>query len=328
MYLMILVTGASGFIGSVLARDLNEIGKENLILSDLHPKDNHPNLKNIKYEKYLSAFDMWECPKDLDSLSCIFHMGACSSTTEMDKDYLKKVNSDYTKILFELATKLQIPFIYASSAATYGDGEKGYSDNHSEVSKFLPLNPYGQSKQDFDIWILQKQNVKETPPFWAGLKFFNVYGPNEYHKGEMRSLVHKAFGQIKETGKVKLFKSYKENFKDGEQLRDFIYVKDCSKAMIDMMSVNDSSKSGIYNLGTGAARSFVDLVKPVFAELGKETNIEFVDMPESIKNQYQYYTRAEMQKFETLLPHFQFSSIEDGVKDYVRNYLNKENPHY
>jgi ADP-L-glycero-D-manno-heptose 6-epimerase len=245
-------------------------------------------------------------------------MGACSATTERDMDYLMKNNVYYTQSLFEMARNLDIPFIYASSAATYGDGELGYSDNHETVSKLRALNPYGYSKQLVDEWILKQ---KEKPKHWFGVKFFNVYGPNEYHKGDMRSLVHKAYGQILTDGKVRLFKSHKEGFKDGEQLRDFVYVVDVVKAMIEMMKPEVKKHSGIYNLGSGKARSFFHLVEATFKAMEKTPNIEFIDMPLSIRNQYQYFTEADMKKFQTVFPQFKFHSLEEGVTDYVKNFL-------
>jgi ADP-L-glycero-D-manno-heptose 6-epimerase len=252
-------------------------------------------------------------------------MGACSSTTELNMDFLMKNNVAYSQALFRFAASKNIPFIYASSAATYGAGENGYEDLHSSIPNLMPLNPYGYSKQLVDEWILKEEN---KPEHWFGLKFFNVYGPNEYHKEEMRSLVHKSFEQIKSTGKVKLFKSYKKDFKDGEQLRDFIYVLDVVNAMIELADPDKASHSGIYNLGTGKARSFLDLTKATFNAMGVNPNIEFIDMPDSLINQYQYFTEAHVRKLLTALPGFEFTSLENGIKDYVQNYLMKENSHF
>jgi len=323
---MILVTGGAGFIGSVLVRELNKLGRRDIVIVDrLREASKWKNLAGAKFEEYIHADDfLSEVHADIHrEITIIFHIGACSSTTERDVDYLMANNVDYSKSLFLLATERGIPFIYASSAATYGAGEQGYVDSHQDLEKLRPLNPYGYSKQLFDEWVLRQ---KETPPLWFGLKFFNVFGPNEYHKEEMRSLVHKAYGQILETGKVKLFKSHKEGFKDGEQLRDFIYVADVVRAMIQMKDCK--SGSGIYNMGTGIARSFYDLVGNTFTAMGKKVNVEFIDMPESIRNQYQYFTQAEMKKFNELLPTFKFMSLEEAVQDYVKNYLMKENPYY
>lgn len=312
---MIVVTGGSGFIGSVLIEQLNELGREDIILVD-HVKNN--NLKKIKYSKYIDANEFIN-NESQENIEVIFHMGACSSTTEKDLNYLNENNVEYSKKMFDLSVKNNATFIYASSAATYGDGENGYSDEHIIIPKLKPLNPYGDSKQSFDLWMLEQ---KKIPKAWYGLKFFNVFGPNEYHKKDMRSLVHKAFYQIQENGKVKLFKSYKKDFEDGKQLRDFVYVKDVCRGMIHLM--NERENCGIYNMGTGSAKSFYDLVQFVFEAIDKKTNIEFIEMPSSIKNQYQYYTQADMKKFFNLIPEFQFMSLRDSVFDYVKNYLLKE----
>jgi len=250
-------------------------------------------------------------------------MGACSSTTEMDVDFLRVNNVEYSQHIFNKCSEYKIPLIYASSAATYGAGELGYSDE--TINGLKPLNPYGDSKQTFDQWAIDQTN---TPPEWFGLKFFNVYGPNEYHKGHMMSVVKKAFEQIKEKGKVGLFKSYKKEFADGGQLRDFIYVKDVAHAMIELSRVQDSSKSGIYNLGTGKARSFADLARAVFKALNIEPNIEYIEMPESLRDQYQYYTQAEMGKLFKVISDTKFNSLEEGVADYVNNHLVKEDIFY
>ena len=328
---MIIVTGGAGFIGSVLVGELFNQGFEDIVVVDT--QTDFQSCSNLKaYKNRLSGFysanDFLESEKGKTShskISAIFHMGACSSTTEKDLDFLKRNNVEYSQKMFNLALHLDVPFIYASSAATYGNGEEGYSDNHSLIDGLKPLNPYGDSKQVFDIWALAQE---KKPSFWCGLKFFNVYGPNEYHKGEMRSLVHKAFHQINERGFVGLFKSYKDPFKDGEQLRDFVYVKDVVKAMILMLKKSDPNYCGVYNLGTGKARSFLDLVKAVFHALEKEPKVEFIDMPDSIRNQYQYFTEAKMDKFEAFLPEFKFSSLEEGVRDYVSSHLTKDNPYY
>jgi ADP-L-glycero-D-manno-heptose 6-epimerase len=324
---MILVTGGAGFIGSVLVKELNQLGREDIIIVDrLRETSKWKNLMGLKYQDYVHADELFSVIDIFSAdLSFIFHIGACSATTQMDMDYLMKNNVEYSKSLFELATSLNIPFVYASSAATYGDGELGYSDDHQKIRGLRPLNPYGYSKQLFDEWVLKQDSY---PKQWFGLKYFNVYGPNEYHKEDMRSLVHKAHGQILESGQVKLFKSHKEGYEDGKQLRDFIYVKDIARAMIEMMNPSSANFSGIYNLGTGKARSFLDLMKATFKAMGKEESIEFIDMPMSIRNQYQYYTQAEMGKFKEFLPNFKFTDLEDGVEDYVKNYLETENIYY
>ena len=324
---MILITGGAGFIGSVLAKQLNVLGHTDLVIVDkLEDSIKWKNLRGIKYLDYIHADELFNGDYDdlIAETDMIFHMGACSSTTEKNMDFLMKNNVAYTQALFRFAATKNIPFIYASSAATYGAGELGYDDNHNDIPKLMPLNPYGYSKQIVDEWILKEEN---KPEHWFGLKFFNVYGPNEYHKEDMRSLVHKSFEQIKASGKVKLFKSHKMNFSDGEQLRDFIYVKDVVRAMIELSDPDKSTYSGIYNLGTGKARTFLDLARATFSAMGETANIEFIDMPESLRNQYQYYTEAHMKKLLNVLPGFEFTKLETGVHDYVTNYLLKENPH-
>ncbi len=324
---MILITGGAGFIGSVLARELNSLGSTDIVIVDkLEDSIKWKNLRGIKFLDYIHADELFNGDYDdlIAETDIIFHMGAISSTTEKNMDLLMKNNVAYTQALFRFAATKNIPFIYASSAATYGAGESGYNDSHEKIPALMPLNPYGYSKQLVDEWILKEES---KPEHWFGLKFFNVYGPNEYHKEEMRSLVHKSFEQILQTKKVKLFKSYKPQFKDGEQLRDFIYVKDVVRAMIELADPDKASHSGIYNLGTGIARSFVDLTKAVFSALNLQPQIEFIEMPENLRNQYQYFTQAEVSKLQNVLPGFEFTSLEIGVEDYVKNYLLKENPH-
>lgn len=324
---MILITGGAGFIGSVLAKKLNELGHTDLVIVDkLESSTKWKNLRGIKYSEYIHADELFGGEYDdlIAEADIVFHMGACSSTTEKDVDFLMKNNVAYTKALWRFAAAKNIPFIYASSAATYGDGDDGYSDSHEKIPTLMPLNPYGYSKQLVDEWVL-KEEFK--PDHWFGLKFFNVYGPNEYHKEDMRSLVHKSFEQIRDLGSVKLFKSHRPDFKDGEQLRDFIYVKDVVRVMLELADPDKAAHSGIYNLGTGKARSFHDLVKATFKAMGREAKIEFIDMPESIRNQYQYYTQAEMQKLYKAIPDMKFTSLEDGVTDYVQNHLMQKNPH-
>ncbi len=324
---MILITGGAGFIGSVLAKKLNDLGHEDLVIVDkLESSTKWKNLRGIKYSEYIHADELFAGEYDdlIAEADLVFHMGACSATTEKDVDFLMRNNVAYTKALFRFAAAKNIPFIYASSAATYGEGEQGYSDDHSKIPSLLPMNPYGYSKQLVDEWILKEEH---KPDHWFGLKFFNVYGPNEYHKEDMRSLVHKAFEQIQQMGSVKLFKSHRPDFKDGEQLRDFIYVKDVVQAMLLLADPEKSAHSGIYNLGTGKARSFHDLVKATFKAMNKEAKIEFIDMPESIRGQYQYFTEADMTKMKKALPEMTFTSLEEGVADYVQNHLMKPNPH-
>lgn len=324
---MILITGGAGFIGSVLAHKLNQLGHTDLVIVDkLEDSIKWKNLRGIKYLEYIHADELFNGDYDdmIAETDLIFHMGACSSTTEKNMDFLMKNNVAYTQALFRFAATKNIPFIYASSAATYGDGELGYSDQHDNIPNLMPLNPYGYSKQLVDEWILKEEN---KPDHWFGLKFFNVYGPNEYHKEEMRSLVHKAFEQIKSNGTVKLFKSHRPDYKDGQQLRDFVYVKDVVRVMLELADPDKSAFSGIYNLGTGQARSFLDLVNATFKSMNIPSKVEFIDMPESIRNQYQYYTQAEMVKLHVAIPGFEFMSLEDGVRDYVQNHLMKDNPH-
>ena len=324
---MILITGGAGFIGSVLAQQLNVLGHADLVIVDkLEDSTKWKNLRGIKYLDYIHADELFNGDYDdlIAETDLIFHMGACSSTTEKNMDFLMKNNVAYTQALFRFAATKNIPFIYASSAATYGAGEFGYNDNHEGIEKLMPLNPYGYSKQLVDEWILKEEN---KPDHWFGLKFFNVYGPNDYHKEEMRSLVHKSFEQIKSSGSVKLFKSYNAEYKDGEQLRDFIFVKDVVRAMIELADPEKAPHSGIFNLGTGKARSFLDLTKATFKAMGLTPNIEFIDMPQALRGQYQYYTQAETQKLLSALPGFEFTALESGITDYVQNYLMKENPH-
>ncbi len=320
---MIIVTGASGFIGSVLVGRLNELGREDIVVVDrLGTDEKWKNLRKLSFKEYIHADDLLneQFPK---KTTCIFHLGAISSTTEEDMGLLMRNNVHYSKCLFSLAAEHNIPFIYASSAATYGDGTLGYKDDHKVLKQLCPLNPYSYSKHLFDMWVLQ---TIKRPSLYFGLKFFNVFGPNEYHKGDMRSLIHKAFCRIKEKKRVKLFKSYREDIEHGNQKRDFIYVKDVVEIMIKLMDVKRGS--GIYNLGTGKARSFCDLINATFKAMGRTTDIEYIDMPESLKNRYQYHTEADMEKLKKLLPPLSFYQLEDAVDDYVNAYLIKSDSYY
>jgi ADP-L-glycero-D-manno-heptose 6-epimerase len=325
----LLITGGAGFIGSALVKELNDQGIEDILIVDrLRDTSKWLNLRGVKFTHYIHADEFFSEENEgwLRQLKMIYHMGACSSTTEMDMDYLMKNNVEYSQKLFRLATERDIPIIYASSAATYGDGSKGYNDKRSQIPELRPLNPYGYSKQLFDEWVL-KQTKK--PKHWFGLKFFNVYGPGEYHKGSMRSVVHQAFEQIRDGGKVKLFKSHHPDYADGMQLRDFIYVKDITKAMVMMSDSAISAYSGIFNMGTGRAQSFKELVEATFKAMQTPVNIEYIAMPDHLKDQYQYYTQANMTKFMTLFPDFQFRDVEHGVEDYVKNYLlNPAGPYF
>jgi ADP-L-glycero-D-manno-heptose 6-epimerase len=325
---MILVTGGAGFIGSVLIHELNNNGYHDLIVVDrLKDTEKWLNLRDTKFNEYIHADDFFQPGMEPlhNKIDFIFHIGACSSTTERDMDFLMSNNVNYSKSLWAMALENNIPLVYASSAATYGDGELGYDDNHDQVPALKPLNPYGWSKQLFDQWVLKRP---KSPPRWYGLKYFNVFGPNEYHKEDMRSLVHKGFEQIKATSKIRLFKSHKDGFENGEQLRDFIYVKDVCKAMLLMMDQTCTAESGIYNMGTGQERSFKDLAKATFAAMELKQNIEYFDMPETIRAQYQYFTKANMEKFHKNFPGLHFSSLEESVEDYVQNYLMKDNSYY
>lgn len=322
---MILVTGAAGFIGSVIVKELNDRGIEDLLLCDhFESGDKWKNLRGLKYDSFVQVDDLFEHPiwKKAKGIAAIYHMGACSDTTELNMDFLYKNNTEYTNKLLTLATQKNIPIVYASSAATYGAGEQGYSDDHKGISKLKPLNKYGYSKQLSDEWIL-KQKIK--PKVWFGVKFFNVFGPNEYHKGKMSSVVYQSFNQIRDVGEVKLFKSHRDDFKDGEQLRDFVYVKDVVRAMIELIAAGKKKPtlSGIYNLGTGEARSFHDLVKATFSAMDLEPKIQFIDMPMELRNQYQYFTQADMTKLKKALPKFRFMKLEEAVEDYVRNHLSQ-----
>lgn len=326
---MYIVTGAAGFIGSCIVKKLNDEGIENILVVDRLESDSRwLNLRGVKFQEFVHA-DEFIQPDILNSIfdegvTQIYHMGACSTTTETDVDYFMKNNVEYSQILYRYCAEYDVPICYASSAATYGDGENGFVDEENDLEKLQPLNPYGWSKQLMDEWVIKQL---KRPSKWYGVKFFNVYGANEYHKGGQKSVVAHAFNQISETGQMKLFKSYKDEYADGEQLRDFVYVKDIVEAMWQLMSTNHKGVNGIYNLGTGVARSFKDLVSATFKAMDKSENIIYIDMPDSLKNQYQYYTQAQMEKFQAALPLFKFSSLEDGVSDYVKNYLMQDNPY-
>ncbi len=314
----LVVTGAAGFIGSCLVGRLNAAGYSNIIVVDdfsKHEKDNNLEGKTIAAKVSRADFIQWL--NDFgNEVQTIFHIGARTDTTEFNKAIFDELNVKYTQDIWKACTHFSIPLIYASSAATYGLGEHGYDDNHSIISELQPLNPYGHSKNDVDKWIL---NQTETPPFWAGLKFFNVYGPNEYHKGRMASVIFHAFNQIKEKGSMRLFRSHNPNYQDGCQLRDFVYVKDVVDVCLFLME--GQPESGIYNLGSGKARTFLDLAKNTFANLNKPESIEFIDTPEDIRDKYQYFTEANMLKLLSAGYSKPFHTLEEGIKDYVTNYL-------
>jgi ADP-L-glycero-D-manno-heptose 6-epimerase len=322
---MIIVTGGAGFIGSAFIWRLNQEGIDDIIIVDrLSTDDKWKNLVNRRFVDYIhkDEFLQMVCADQVPfETSAIIHMGACSSTTERDADYLWENNYLYSRRLAEWAMKRNIRFIYASSAATYGDGTLGFDDDHGKISKLKPINMYGYSKQLFDLWVLKNKLENKI----ASIKFFNVFGPNEYHKEEMTSLIFKAFHQIKETGKVRLFKSYKKEYPDGGQMRDFVYVKDCLDVMWWLF--NNQNINGIFNLGTGKARTWNDLIKAVFAAMGRKTNIQYIEMPESLRDQYQYFTQAEMNKLKAAGCPVVFSSLEDSVRDYVVNNLQQTDPY-
>lgn len=315
---MILLTGAAGFIGSCLLQQLNDLGYENLVIVDEFTRaDKAKNLFGKQFIKKVhrdQLFD-WLMLNGKD-IKFVFHLGARTDTTEQRKALFDDLNLNYSKKIWHFCTQHNLPFIYASSAATYGLGEFGYEDNHQIVKKLKPLNPYGDSKNDFDKWAL-KQTIQ--PPQWAGLKFFNVYGPNEYHKGRMASVIFHAFHQIQATNGMKLFRSHRSDFADGQQSRDFIYVKDVVN--ICCFFLNQQPPNGLYNVGTGKARSFWDLVDNTFLAMGKKSAISFIDTPKDIRATYQYYTKANMHKLRAAGYNDAFYSLEEGVKAYVHTYL-------
>jgi ADP-L-glycero-D-manno-heptose 6-epimerase len=322
---MIVVTGGAGFIGSAFVWKLNSEGIDEIVIVDrLGTSEKWKNLVNRRYVDFFHKDDFLKmiCEDTISfNVEAIIHMGACSSTTERDCDYLMENNYRYSRRLAEWAVKKDIRFIYASSAATYGDGTLGFSDDDHVTKTLRPINMYGYSKQVFDLWVLKNQFER----IFTGIKFYNVFGPNEYHKGDMRSVIHKSFGQIAETGKVRLFKSHRAEYGDGEQKRDFVYVKDC----VDILwwFLQNQDVAGIFNLGTGQARTWNDLVGAVFSAMGREPEIEYIDMPESIRPQYQYFTEARMDKLRSAGNTIPFQSLEESVADYVVNYLEKNEQH-
>jgi len=317
---MIIVTGGAGFIGSCMVRTLNDHGREDIVIVDnIASTDKWMNMRNKKYIKYVHKLEFLEELPTYENVEAIIHMGAQSATTEKDFDYLWKNNFEYTKALWNYCAEKQISFLYASSAATYGDGEQGFDDK-MDIDKLLPLNGYGYSKQLFDQWVKHQATV--FPKQYVGFKFFNVYGPNEYFKGSMASMIFHGFKQIKETGKVKLFKSCNQNYEDGGQLRDFVYVKDICSAMYWMLE--HPEVNGLFNLGTGRAQSFRELAEATFYALGLEPNIEYIDMPEHLKKKYQYYTKAEMGKLREVGYDKEFRNLEQGARDYVLEHLDKD----
>lgn len=320
---MIVVTGALGFIASCLISKLNTEGYNDIVAVDDFSSTillKKRNLNDKQISKYINRdeFPQWLEDNQIN-VDFIFHLGARTDTMEKSKDIFDKFNFNYSKEIFTICTKYQIPILYASSAATYGSGELGYVDYEPLISELKPLNPYGESKHNFDIWILEQ---KTKPYFWAGLKFFNVYGPNEYHKGKMASVIYHSYKQIKETQKLFLFQSHKEGIENGHQKRDFIYVKDVVDVMIWFF--NKRINSGIYNLGSGNARTFLDVAKNVFSAVNIEENIEFTPTPIEIRDSYQYFTQANIDKLRSAGYDRPFTSLEDGIDDYVKNYLNSD----
>jgi ADP-L-glycero-D-manno-heptose 6-epimerase len=315
---MIIITGAAGFIGSCLVQKLNDEGYYDLVLvDDFSNEIKNKNYENKRYSRLVEreVFADWLIENHLH-VQFVFHIGARTDTAEADVELFNQLNLDYTKSIWNICTEFGLPFVYASSAATYGLGEHGYQDEESKIPMLKPLNPYGDSKNDFDIWAL-KQDKK--PYFWTGLKFFNVYGPNEYHKGRMASVIFHTFNQIKKTGDMKLFKSHNPEFKDGEQMRDFVYIKDVVNVLYFLM--HHRKDSGIYNLGTGKARTFLDLATQTFHAMNTPVSISFVPTPEDIREKYQYFTEASMEKLRSIGYSLEFYSLEAGVQDYVKNYL-------
>lgn len=317
----IIVTGAAGFIGSALVGYLNELGYRRIIIVDEFSRlDKTPNLEGKHYEAKVErdAFFEW-LRAERPVVDFFFHIGARTDTTEFDYSVHQRLNVEYSQKVWNYCTASGVPLVYASSAATYGAGEFGYDDDHESPFRLQPLNPYGVSKNEFDKWAIRNP---VQPPFWAGLKFFNVYGPNEYHKARMASVIFHAVGQIREKGEVALFRSHRPDFEDGQQLRDFVYVKDLLKVCVWLMDHRPAS--GLYNLGTGKARSFLDLARATFAGLDLEPHIRFIDMPVDIRDKYQYFTEANMAKLRNAGYTDAFYSLEDGVGDYVRNYLSQQ----
>ena len=318
---MIILAGGAGFIGSCFLWKLNEEGIDDvMVVDECRRAEESRNLKEKSFSDYIHKDDLLRMVKEdrLASISYVIHMGACSSTMLTDADYYMKNNFEYSRALAEWTISKKVPLLYASSAATYGDGSFGYSDSDENTRRLKPLNLYGNSKQLFDLWVLDNNLIDKV----TGLKFFNVFGPNEYHKGDMRSVICKAFKKVRDEGRIQLFKSYKEEYADGEQKRDFIYVKDAVEAMYHLFK--NPQYTGIYNLGTGHARSWNDLAKAMFAALGKEPAIEYMEMPDGLKDKYQYFTEADMTKFNTVTGgKISFRSLEDSVADYVK-YLDTE----
>lgn len=320
---MIILTGVSGFIGSCLLTELNKNGydREVVVVDDFYKlyKDQNTDNKNVREWMHRDIFLDW-FEKTSQKIDFVLHLGARTDTTLMDKSIFDDLNVEYSKRIWKVCARRGIPLIYASSAATYGDGSKGFGDDHALVSELKPLNPYGESKHQFDLWALEQE---EKPPFWVGCKFFNVYGPNEYHKKRMASVIFHTFKKIKATGTMQLFKSHRPDYADGHQSRDFIYVKDILDMILYMMSSKDSAESGLYNFGTGQARTFLDLARSTFRAMEIEEQISYIDTPEDIRDTYQYFTEADMSKMKKIGYKKPFWSLEDGISDYITRYLSR-----
>lgn len=343
---MIVVTGAAGFIGSCMVKRLNDAGYADVLaVDDFSRPDKNRNLdgKKVWGEVHRTNFLCW-LERNHADVDAVFHLGARTDTTETNPVIFNELNLEYSRALWMLCAGFQLPFYYASSAATYGLGETGYSDDHTLIPKLKPLNPYGQSKQDFDVWVMEMveggglkvEGISSAhqpstlhpppsalhPPTWAGFKFFNVYGPNEYHKGRMASVIFHTARQIKATGGMKLFRSHRPDFQDGEQSRDFIYVKDVTDVLLFFLEKRPAN--AIYNLGTGKGRTFLDLATGTFGAMNLEPNISFIDTPADIRDTYQYFTQAEMEKLRAAGYHEPFYGLEEGIEDYVQRYLKDE----
>ena len=315
---MIIVTGAAGFIGSCLIQKLNQENFNYIIaVDDFSNPDKKPNLDGKQIQEYVGREQFFDwLDANYQEVEFLFHIGARTDTTEFDYAIFEHLNVEYSKKIWAKCIDYQIPLVYASSAATYGLGELGYDDNESLIPQLKPLNPYGESKNNFDIWALEQER---KPFFWAGLKFFNVYGPNEYHKGRMASVIFHAHRQISQTGSMKLFRSHNPDYTDGGQMRDFVYVKDVVDVCLFLM--HHRRNSGIYNLGSGIARPFFDLANNTFAAMGLEPHIDFIDTPADIRDKYQYYTQANMAKLRSIGYERPFHTLEAGIQDYVQHYL-------
>ncbi len=320
---MIVITGSAGFIGSALAARLNEARFFDLVLvDDFSRADKAPNHEELKCKERvdrLAFFDWLEVNEN--QVQFIFHLGARTDTTEQDRAIFDDLNVSYSQRVWNACVAYGLPLVYASSAATYGGGEHGYQDDHGIVDQLAPLNPYGESKNDFDRWALAEAEVGRAPYFWAGLKFFNVFGPNEYHKGRMASVVFHTFNQVQATGAMKLFRSHRDDYADGGQTRDFVYVKDVAEVCLFLMHHRKSSSNGLYNLGTGHARTFLDLARATFHAMGRTPEIGFIDTPEDIRDTYQYFTEADMSKLRSIGYDRAFHTLEAAIDDYVKGYL-------